>query len=122
LTPSTAVVRVFVTVFYGLSSGRVRLTALICALVVCVVALGAEAKHSQYHAQPSIHYLNKAVKMETCHVPVDAAPVQVATTEPVSMETQPALDGINWTLGEPRPCPRTRRLDVRPPPQFLLYS
>ena len=108
--------------FYGLSSGRVRLGALICALLVCVVALGAEAKHSQYHAQPSIHYLNKAVKMETCPVRVDAPPVQVAATEPVSVETQPTLDGITWTLGEPRPCPRTRRLDVRPPPQILLYS
>ncbi len=108
--------------FHGLSSGRVRLTALICALLVCVVALVAEAKHSQYHAQPSIHYLNKAVKMETCPVQVDAPPVQTATTVPVSVETQPALDGITWTLGEPRACPRARRLDVRPPPQFLLYS
>jgi hypothetical protein len=99
--------------------------ALICALVVCIVALGAEAKHSQYHSQPSIHYLNKAVKMETCHAQIVAPPVQVATTETVVVETQPVFDRVTllgWTLGEPRPCPRTRRLDVRPPPQLLLYS
>jgi len=96
--------------------------ALICALVVCIVALGAEAKHSQYHSQPSIHYLNKAVKMETCHVQIDAPPVQVATTETVVVDAQPVFDRVTWTLGEPRPCPRTRRLDVRPPPHLLLYS
>lgn len=116
-----------VRVFYGLSSGRARLTALICALVVCIVVLGAEAKHSQYHSQPgSIHYLNKAVKMETCHVQIGAPLVQVATTETVVIETRPVFDRgtwtFGWTLGEPRPCPRTRRLDVRPPPQILLYS
>jgi hypothetical protein len=87
------------------------------------VALGTEAKRSQYYSQPdSIHYLHKAVKMETWHAQQDAPPVQTAASEPVSVETQPALDGITWMLGEPRPCPRTRRLDVRPPPQFLLYS
>ena len=109
--------------FYGLSSGRARLTALICALVVCIVVLGAEAKHSQYHSQPgSIHYLNKAVKMETGQAQKVAPPVQVATTEPVAVYAQPIFDRVTWTLGEPRPCPRTRRLDVRPPPQILLYS
>ena len=109
--------------FYGLSSTRGRLTALICALVVCVVALGAEAKHSQYHSQPgSIHYLNKAVKMEKGQAQKVAPPVQVATTETVVVDAQPVFDRIAWTLGEPRPCPRTRRLDVRPPPQILLYS
>ena len=97
--------------------------ALICALVVCIVALGAEAKHSQYHSQPgSIHYLNKAVKMETCHAQKDVPPVQVATTETVVVDAQPVFDRVTWTLGEPRPCPRTRRLDVRPPPHLLLYS
>jgi hypothetical protein len=119
---STAIVTVFVTVLYGLFSGRARLTALICALVVCIVALGAEAKHSQYHSQPSIHYLNKAVKMETCHAKIDAPPVQDSTAEPLVVETQPVFDRITWTIGEPRPCPRTRRLDVRPPPSILLYS
>jgi len=120
---STAIVTVFVRVFYGLSSGRARLTALICALVVCIVALGAEAKHSQYHSQPgSIHYLNKAVKMEKGQAQKVAPPVQVATTETVVVETQPVFDGGTWTLGEPRLCPRTRRVDVRPPPQLLLYS
>jgi hypothetical protein len=113
-------------VFYSLSSGRARLTALICALVVCIVVLGAEAKHSQYHSQPSFHYLNKAVKMETCHVQIDAPPLQVATNETVVVEMQPVFDRVirtlGWTLGEPRPCPRTRRLDVRPPPRLLLYS
>jgi len=110
-------------VFYGLSNGRARLTALICALLVCVVALGAEAKRSQYHYRSdSIHYLNKAVKMETCHVQADAPPVQVAATMAIAVETQPAADRITWTLDEPRPCPRARRLDVRPPPQILLYS
>jgi hypothetical protein len=48
--------------------------------------------------------------------------VQVATTETVVVETQPVFDGGTWTLGEPRLCPRTRRVDVRPPPQLLLYS
>jgi hypothetical protein len=119
---STAIVTVFVTVFYGLFSGRARLTALICALVVCIVALGAEAKHSQYHSQPSIHYLNKAVKMETCHAKIDAPPVQDSTAEPLVVETQPVFDRITWTIGEPRTCPRTRRLEVRPPPSILLYS
>ncbi|PYT20311.1 MAG: hypothetical protein DMG58_34265 [Acidobacteria bacterium] len=116
-----------VRVFYGLSSGRARLTALICALVVCIVVLGAEAKHSQYHSQPgSIHYLNKAVKMEKGQVQKVAPPVQVTTTETVVVDAQPVFDRVawtlGWTLGEPRPCPRTRRLDVRPPPQVLLYS
>jgi hypothetical protein len=99
--------------------------ALICALVVCIVALGAEAKHSQYHSQPSIHYLNKAVKMETCHAQIVLFLIHTATTETVVVETQPVFDRVTllgWTLGEPRPCPRTRRLDVRPPPQLLLYS
>jgi hypothetical protein len=100
--------------------------ALICALVVCIVALGAEAKHSQYHSQPgSIHYLNKAVKMEKGQAQKVAPPVQVATTETVVVDAQPVFDSVTlfgWTLGEPRPCPRTRRLDVRPPPQILLYS
>ena len=87
------------------------------------MALGAEAKHSQYHSQPgSIHYLNKAVKMETGQAQKVAPPVQVATTEPVAVDAQPIFDRVAWTLGEPRPCPRTRRLDVRPPPQLLLYS
>ena len=106
-------------VFYGLSRGRVRFGALICALVVCIVALGAKAKHSQYDSQPgSIHYLNKAVKMETCHAQKVVPPVEVAATEPVSVETQPVLERIAWTLGEPRPCPRNRCLDVRPPPSI----
>jgi hypothetical protein len=114
---------VFVRVFYGLSSGRARLMALICALVVCIVALGAEAKHSQYHSQPgSIHYLNKAVKMEKGQAQKVAPPVQVATTETVVIEKQPVFERTTWTLGERRLCPRTRRLDVRPPPQILLYS
>jgi hypothetical protein len=118
---------VFVRVFYGLSSGRARLTALMCALVVCIVVLGAEAKHSQYHSQPgSIHYLNKAVKMEKGQAQKVAPPLQVATTETVVVEMQPVFDRVirtlGWTLGEPRPCPRTRRLDVRPPPRLLLYS
>ena len=91
--------------FYGLSSGRARLTALICALVVCIVVLGAEAKHSQYHSQPgSIHYLNKAVKMETGQAQKVAPPVQVATTEPVAVYAQPIFDRVTWmgtTCDEP---------------------
>jgi hypothetical protein len=114
---STAIVTVFLRVFHGLFSERARLTALICALVVCIVALGAEAKHSQYHSHPgSIHYLNKAVKMEKGQAQNVAPPVHVSTSEPLVVETQPVFDRITWTLGEPRPCPRTRRLDVRPPP------
>jgi hypothetical protein len=110
-------------VFYNLFKARRRLAALICALVVCLVALAAEAKRSQYHSQPgSIHYLNKAVKMERCNAQKVTPPARVATTEPVSVETRPVFDRITWTLGAPRPCPRTRRLDVRPPPQLLLYS
>jgi hypothetical protein len=110
-------------VFYGfsrlikLSRRLVCLRALIYVLVVCVVALGAEAKHSQYHSQPgAIHYLNKAVKMEGSQALKTEPPVEVATLERVPVEIRAVFHRIPWTLGEPRLCPRARQLDVRPPP------
>jgi len=96
---------------------RLSLIVVISALVPGIVALGTEAKHSQYYSNKgAIQYLSKATKMDTCRTPGSASVPPTVVAESRPLDTPLTFTAILWTSGPARPSPRSLRLEVRPPP------
>jgi|SRR5579862_1837545 len=96
---------------------RYLVTAFVCFMVLGVVALAVEAKHSQFNSpDSSTSYLSKAIKMRECRADAGHVPPFAARVFETHLALQPVSRVILAPVVHPRTCPLRGFRQLRAPP------